>query len=245
MTTDEQGRFDLLRQGPCVPPEYVEEFYGLPWPFQDDLLRDFENWSSRIRKRTHCPEGLVSRYELESFMGQARMVSRKWMAARLGMSTESLQDVLSRLQLLGMRPQRYIVYPELISDTLAEDIIPVLPGLRFRTFSDQNSFCSRLHADLRESLKIEIHPLFCTTSVRLQEYPRQFSSHFDCITLEPLSVKHQLWLDFRKPLNLGPDRTSKLFYAENREQLKPYCAGSQEPEDLEIYEGFLAAQGNA
>ena len=49
------------------------------------------------------------------------------------------------------------------------------------------------------------------------DYPRQFASDFDCVTLAPVSGKHQIWLDFHKPLDLPPDRCSKLFYVENRE----------------------------
>jgi hypothetical protein len=63
--------------------------------------------------------------------------------------------------------------------------------------------------------------------------------HLDCLTVEPVSATHQMWLDFRKPLNLPPDRCSKLLYVENRDLLRPYCAGTQEPEDLGEYERFV------
>ncbi len=91
----------------------------------------------------------------------------------------------------------------------------------------------------------KVQPLYCATANRLEDYPRQFASNFDCITLNPVSGKHQVWLDFRKPLNLGPDRCSNLFYVENRDALRPYCAGTQEPDDLEGYVQFLAEQQNA
>ena len=44
---------------------------------------------------------------------------------------------------------------------------------------------------------------------------------------------------FIKPLNLPPDRCSKLVYVENREVLKPFSAGTGEPENLSEYERFL------
>jgi hypothetical protein len=245
MTPDEKERFDRLREGPCVSPQYIKEYYGLPWPFEDELKQDFERWSTKVHRKNQCSEDSVSRYELESFMTQGRLVPLTWMAARLGMVPDSLRELLLHLHELGMRPQRYQVYAELISDSLSEDLVPALPGLKFRTFSDQNSFCSRLHSDLESTLGLKIQPLYCATSTRLKEYERQFASHFDCITLEPLSVKHQVWLDFRKPLNLGPDRTSKLFYVENRKVLRPYSAGSAEPEDLERYKEFIAAHAHA
>jgi hypothetical protein len=159
------------------------------------------------------------------------------------MKTASLDELLSRLDDIGMRSQRYVIYADLVAESLSEDLVPNLPGLRFRTFSDHNSFCQRLHADIEKTLGIKVQPLFCATADRLQDW-RQYASHFDCITLLPVSGRHQLWLDFRKPLNLGPDRCSRLFYAENREALRPYCAGTQEPDDLETYIQFLAGQQN-
>jgi hypothetical protein len=243
MNSEEQQRFDFLRQGPCVPPEYIRDFYGLPWPLPEDVRQDYELSRSQRRKPSNCVNESVSRYELESFMARRNLVPKKWMAARLGMTEVSLDELFARLDELGMRRQRYVVYNDLIADSFSEDLVPNLPSLRFRTFYDHNSFCERLHAELGD--RIEIQPLRCATSERLEEYPRQFASSFDCVTLAAVSNKHQLWLDFRKPLNLNPDRCSKLFYVENREILRPYCAGTQEPDNLDEYVQFLAGQQNA
>lgn len=244
MNAQEQQRFEFLRNGPCVPVQYVHDYYGLPWPLPDELRQDFESWKSRLRKRVACADGALSRYELETFMQQKSVVPKKWMSAQLGMTIESLDSLLHGLKSLGMHIQRYVIYQDLIAQTLSEDLVPNLPGLRFRTFSDHNSFCLRLHAEIKKTLELDIQPLFCATSDKLQDYPRQFASHFDCITLAPLSGKHQMWLDFRKPLNLGPDRCSKLLYAENRDELQPFCAGTHEPDDLGGYMEFLKGQHN-
>lgn len=242
MNAQEEQRFGFLRAGQCVPVEYVREYYGLEWPFVGELLADFEAWAGRLRRREQCGGGGVPRYELEAFMQQQRLLPRKWMGVRLGMTAGSLDRLLAHLHEIGLRPQRYVVYPQLVSEALSEDIVPSLRGLRFRTFSDHNSFCERLHAELAPILGAEVERLFCSTSDRLQEYPRQFANNFDCITLAPVSGKHQMWLDFRKPLSLAPDRCSKLLYAENHEALRPYRAGRQEPDDLAAYEQFLAEQ---
>jgi hypothetical protein len=243
MNVLEQERFDFLRQGPCVPVQYVQDYYGLPWPLADDLHPDFELWRGQLRRPADCGEGNISRYELETFMQQKSVLPKRWLGARLGMKAVSLDRLLSRLKDIGIRPQRYVVYDDLIAESLSEDLVQNLPGLKFRTFSDHNSFCQWLHAELDKVLGIKVQPLFCETATRLQD-SQQFASHFDCITLSAVSGKHQMWLDFRKPLNLGPDRCSKLFYAENRDALRPYCAGTQEPDDLEAYMQFLAGQQN-
>ena len=164
------------------------------------------------------------------------------MAARLGMNLDSFNLLLNHLPDLGMRQQRYEVYPGLISESLTEDIVRNLPGLRFRTFSDHNSFCERLHAELAPILGREVEKLFCATSEVVQDDPKKYANAFDCMTLEPISGRHQMWMDFQKPLNLAPDRCSKLFYSENLVALQPYRAGTQDP-DLEAYQQ-LAEQGH-
>jgi hypothetical protein len=242
MTPEEFQRFDMLRQGPCASSAYVWDYYGLHWPFGGDLISDYDLWRTELKRKNGCVDGTVSRHELEAFLQRKQVLPTKWMAARLGMRASELDSLLGRLPEIGLRPPRYIVYPELISEALADDLVANLPGLRFRTFSDHESFCLRLHEELRQRLGIAIEPLFCATSERIQEYPRRFAKHFDCITLAPLSVKHQLWLSFHKPLLLGPDRCSKLFYVENHEALRPYCAPDREPEELEAYQQFLAGQ---
>jgi len=245
MIEQEQHRFDMLRQGPCMPSEYARDYYGMSWPLPEDVRPDYEAWASRLRCPSSCGEGQFSRYELERFFQQQNITPKKWMGARLGMELTSFDTLLGRLKDIGMQPQRYVVYSDLVAESLFADIVTNLPRLKFRIFSDHNSFCERLHAELAKELEIKVQPLFCATSDRIEDYPRQFASNFDCITLTPLSVKHQVWLDFRKPLNLGPDRCSKLLYAENRDALRSFCAGTQEPDDLEEYTHFFAGQQNA
>ncbi len=242
MTPEEQKRLAFLSQGPCAPPTYIKDFYGLDWPLCGEANEDFARWREKFRRPTGCSEVEPSRFELEMFLQQQRVLSKKWMAVRLGMQIDSLEEILPRLPDLGLRTQRYVVYPEFISDSLLDDLVTHLSGLKFRTFGTNNSFCERLHAELSDSLGIEIQPLFCETSIQLNDDPLWFANTFDCITLKPLSTRHQIWLDFgKKPLALAPDRCSKLFYVENRADLKSYCAGTREPEGLELY-GSLHAE---
>lgn len=245
MTEVELARLGLLTHPPCVPPSYVAGYYGLTWPFQEELSHDFERWRSKLKRPAPCTAENVSRYELETFMQQKKVAPKTWIAARFGMTVDSLNALLSRLPDIELRPQRYVVYDNLISESLTEDIVPNLRQLRFRTFSDQNSFCSRLHTALSEELGLAVVPLFCATSLTMEDYPRQYAYAFDCITCLPLCGKHEMWLDFHKPLHLGPDRCSRLFYAENRHHLRSLLAGTHEPNELPRYERFLRDRRNA
>ena len=244
MNQQEQVRFDMLRNGPCVTVAYLQDYYEIRYPLRDDLHVEFTAWGNTLKRRQLCGDQRISRYELETFIQQQGVIPNKWMAARLGMKLNSFEQLMERIQLLNMRRTRYQVFEELVAETFSEDIVTLLPGMRFRVFSDQNNFCERLHAELEKSLKLKVEPLFCATSVQFQDYPQQYARHFDCITTQPVSGKHQMWLNFRKPLSLSPDRCSKLFYAENRELMQEYRAGIQEP-DLEEYEDYLAGLAHA
>lgn len=244
MTPQEKERLAFLQQGACTPLQYIKDYYGLTWPFEGDLEHDFKIWRKSLQRPKDCEPDSVSRYEIEAFMNQKHVVPTKWMAAMLGMQEHSFQQFADQLENLGLRPKRYLPYENMASRELIEDVVPALRDLRFRTFSDHNSFCTRLHADIAAELELTIEPLYCETSIRLEDHERQFAKYFDCITLEPLSVAHLMWLDFRKPLTLGPDRCSKLFYVENRDDLRGYCAGAGEPDELCIYEKVLEGVAN-
>lgn len=239
MTPEQSQRFDMLRSGPCVPLEYVRDYYGLEWPLSAPAASSFESYAGTLRRRVKCPDGHLSRYELEGFMSRNDLLTKKWMGARLGMSVASLEALLSKLDEFGMQASRYVVGTEFVAESLSEDLTRHVPGLRFRTFGDHTAFCERLHVEVQKAIGLKVDRLFCTTSTRLEDYPRRFAAHFDCLTLEPLSTKHSAWLDFRKPLNLPPDRCSKLLYVENRDVLKSFSAGSGEPENLSEYERFV------
>lgn len=243
---DALQRLAILRQGPCVPADYIRDYYGLPWPFTGDLQHDFEIWRGGLRRPVHCEGDAFSRFEIEGFMEQRRIVPRKWMAASLGMTEGSLDELLTRLPQLGLRPSRYLPYNDLVATDLVDDLVGAIPALRYRTFGDHNTFCARLHSELQSkeapSLGIQVEPLYCATALELGEELPQFAKHFDCLTLEPLSEKHAVWLDFGKPLSLAPDRCSKLFYAAHRTELSQYCAGHMEPDNIGHYEQFVAAE---
>jgi hypothetical protein len=187
---------------------------------------------------------MVSRVALEKFMRAKSIIPRKWMAARLGMDVASFEIVAGKLDDLGLRTPRYVPYDQFAAENLSEDIAQSLPSLRFQLVGDSNDFCLRLHKGLHDLLGISVTELFCKTSDELQEDSRQFANTFDCLTLEPLSTKHAVWLDFGKPLTLGPDRISKLFYAENREEILPVLAGSSEPRDLANYMTMVSNRGD-
>jgi hypothetical protein len=219
-----------------VDVDFLRETHGIDWPPDGQFERDFGAWLASLRGASPCEGGKAHRYAFEMFLQSQRLLTRNYAAARLGMQPESLDRLLPELPRIGLS-KRYAVYRGISDESVSEDLVRTLPGLRFRTFGTHDSFCELLHAALQQALKLEIRPLFCATADQLGDQ-RMYASTWDNITLLPLSVKHSLWLDFKKPLDLSPDRCSKLFFARNRDELRPHLAGSEEPRDIRYYIDF-------
>ena len=222
-------------QCPCVDVDFLRETHGIDWPPDEQFGRDFDAWSASLRGATPCEGGKAHRYAFEMFLQSQRLLTRKYAAAGLGMEPDSLDRLLPELPRIGLS-KRYAVYRGITDESVSEDLVRTLPALRFRTFGTHDSFCEVLHGALHEALKLEIRPLFCATAKELSE--QMYASTWDNITLLPLSVKHSLWLDFKKPLALSPDRCSKLFFARHYNELRPHLAGREEPRDLRYYIDF-------
>ncbi len=230
--------FGMLTSGPCIPDEYLLRYYGLRRPFSPAAEKAYTRYVGTLRRPDSCQDDYISRYDLEGFLSRGSLLSKKWMGAQLGMEEESLSGLLEMLDVLGMQRSRYELGEEFIADSLSEDLVRHIPALRFRTFGSHNDFCKRLHDELARN-GLDVKRLFCATSKIMEEEPVHYAAYFDCLTWAPLSVAHSTWLNFGKPINLAPDRCSKLFYVENRELLKPYLMGSEEADRLAEYEKRL------
>lgn len=218
---------------PCVDVEFLAQTHAISWPPDDQFSHDFATWSATLRKPPQCGEGEVHRHAFERFTQSRKLLTRAYVSARLGMQPESLDKLLLELPRIGLS-KKYEVYQGIVDESLSEDLVSSLKGLRFRTFGNHDSFCELLHEALHEALGLTIQGLFCATADELGEQ-RMYASTWDNITLRPLSVKHSVWLDFKKPLSLAPDRCSKLFFARHYDELKEYLASREEPRDLRLY----------
>jgi hypothetical protein len=250
MPDDVQHRFDML-QGRFIDTDYVVDYFGIDDILGNvDLVADMARYRAAFDNAPAQPD-MIDRYVLEGFLQARRLLPKQWAAARLGMKPAMLDRIiLHRMDLPTPLRKQYIEYECLVEEGIAEELIRVLPLLRFKTFYDHESFCGQLHMALRQALNIseadmQSGALWCATddalnTVGLGDYPRRYGFHFDCLTCEPLSVAHAIWLDFEKPLTLSPDRCSKLTFVRYHEDLGAWAAGTRAPDDLERYEEFAA-----
>jgi hypothetical protein len=231
MTPDQTQRLRLL-QGEWAPSSLVRQLYGLD-PEDGAVMGRVRSWATRLSAaRALERPGAVNRYVLETFFQVAGLMPLAWAAARLGMDTVSFEKALAALVRKQEIDSRYIDEngdaPRLIEASLIKTFYALFPALQSRIFSDHDDFCARLHKELRGSYGVDVQPIKCVTSVRLVgEKKADFAHEFDVITLEPIGIRYQVWLDFHKPLNLRPDACSMLLYSRERRALRPFLLGEE------------------
>ena len=228
MTPEQRERFRHL-QDPWCSYGLLRELYGIDLSKDQALEAALRSWGHRQERQVLKPGELANRYVLETFFQIMRLLPKKIAAVRLGMNASSLERVEE-----GLKPQGYLLTSPL-SDQLAEesrlrDIVEFLPSMSFATSGSHNDFCASLHEAICIELKLEAEALHCVTSVARGESPVHYASDFDDITLEPIGVQYQVWLNSRKPMYLRPDRCAVKTYAENLEVLRDHLFSGEEPQ---------------
>jgi hypothetical protein len=121
---------------------------------------------------------------------------------------------------------------QFVGEKIDHDILGQIDEFRFRTFTSHNNFCLRIHDAIEQTFQLKIEPEFDVTSRFLSNDQNEwdYAHDWDAITLKPVSLQYQVWLDLGKPMNLRPDCCSKLFYVLEKDILKDYVAGTGEPD---------------
>jgi hypothetical protein len=213
MTSEEQVRLDFLLQNKPLDDKYLFDYYGVK-ELNNDFMHDFN-----IFKRLE--EHIVNRHNFEEFLKRNRLLPKKFAACDMGMTTNSLEEILGMLNKIGMNRGRYEVYTHFLDEKFCHDLQEHLGNLRFKLRHNHNDDCEMLHEALSE-LKITVDPLYCATNP-----VHKYAMVFDCITLKPIANPYILWMEFGKPMNMSADKISKLFFKENVEILKQYIIGNE------------------
>jgi len=175
----------------------------------------------------------IDRHELETFFQLNDVRPRKWAAIELAMSQDSLDQILDALvgAVLPIQPVSSISR-QLIDNKTINDLYKWFPRLRHKTFSSHSSMCKALHEAIHQEYAIDVEVLYCTTSSIIEPDEPDLAMYFDAITLEPVGLRYEIWLDFRKPVNLKPDCCSLKFYARERSVLQPFVYKGNDPEAI-------------
>lgn len=231
MTPEQQARLQALTN-PWSSYGLVQELYDLDLTRDEALLGALRSWAARRNKPAVevVKPNLVHRHHLETFLQVMKLRPMKLAAAMLGMETASLRQVEEALKPQGF----YVTSP--LSEQLAEEprlreITRFFSSLADRAFPDHDAFCRRLHEAIAQETGIQVRELRCVTSQALHEQPPQYAHEFDVLTLEPIGLKYQVWLDFSgKPAFLKPDCCATKTYAEDQALLGKYLLAGEQPE---------------
>ena len=212
----------------------VYKFYGVGFPLQVNRTQGkIVAWKNRFHPNEDLfkdPQ-LVNCFLLERYFQWAEIIPVKWAAVRLGMTKDSFEAVLARMNDLSILDFT-LQTQQFVSKRMIENFRTFFPSSYFHRgeeHNEHNDFCAQLHHAIRDEFNIDVIHLKCVTSAALGESPSDFSYDFDSITGEPLGLKYQVWLDFGKPHTLAPTACSLLFYAQNEKELKQYLFNGREP----------------
>jgi hypothetical protein len=202
-------------RNPWCTVAVAKQLLGLD--FTDDrLFAMTRSWCSRYRGRDPFRQDgglMIHRHDVETFLLQKSLTSWRNAAIYLGMSEDDLRETVDHLS--GSDIYNTIEDPhnkQLVRKREAELLFQYFLKLGNRAFSDHSKMCEHLHAAIREELKIEIGPIYCATSLALNEDTPEFATRFDSLNGTPVGNRYQLWLDTKKPINLIPDVCSLTTY---------------------------------
>jgi len=160
--------FNAIR-GKTVTTSLLKAYYGTGDEFFQVFLRDKQFWDNNggEKKRMQCENGAVDRNLFVRFMRHKKVTPKKFAGLSLGISSMSFDDVVSRLEMIGLVPQRYTFYPDVVGENLVQDIEDALPGINRNSIDDEideQHFYRDVHKAIEKEMGIKkIAPVYCST----------------------------------------------------------------------------------
>jgi hypothetical protein len=237
MEAEREARLKAL-MSPWCPVDLVTDLLGIDLVVDPKLLRTVRSWAGRFRDDERVDRGTngereMHRHALEAFLLQNGLISWKWAAIYCGLETQVLKDVVDHLERRGDVLQvRSDVSDQLVRRREAASLIRAFPSWRNQVFTSHGGMCIALHHAIASELHIEFKPVHCVTSEILEPRFPDVAVAFDAITMDPVGLRYQVWLDTKKPVSLAADVCSLKFYAENQAALRPYVMQGGEPERI-------------
>jgi hypothetical protein len=145
-----------------------------------------------------------------------------------------LKDAVDRLEGAGDLVQvRSGVSDQLVRQREAASLFRAFPSLRNKVFASRSGMCIVLYSAIKSDLNIDVTPLSCITSAILEPEDPDIAVAFDAITMDPVALRYQVWLETNKPVNLAADVCSVKFYAQSEAGLREHIMKGGEPETID------------
>ncbi len=232
MDDTQRRRFDALMQENCGE-KLIQDLYGISRSDDTSFFLRYLVWGQRLGVRPVDTSGRINRHMFETFLQRMKLVPVRLAGARSGMTEVAFRKTMEILAIQGITDAEFEATKCVVSEGFVRDLSNQFKALQFRTFGSHDDYCRRLQQALADEFKIEVEPLYCVTSQKLGENPADFAYEFDAITLDPIGLRYQVWLDTKKPMNLRPDVCSLWFYVREETALKQYLPFDEPPHQLD------------
>jgi hypothetical protein len=227
LTDDQTRRLAVLRQ-PFCPGSLVTELSGIDLLTNEPLWRRYQAWLRRTRANSLAggeTQERLNRHWWEIFLQRERIVPTQVAAARMGMATASLNQLHAALALEGLVDLEHERDEDVVSEGFLKDLRGAFRATRDRIFADHEDCCRRLHQAASLEVGVAVEPLRCASARVLGQ--DMFARGFDAITLEPVSLSYEVWLDTGKPMSLRRDLCGLVTYVRSEQQLASIAFGDQ------------------
>ena len=241
------ARLEIIKSRRWFKDQFIK-WYGVDlWASGCSPAAQFKVWASRFDDGSNCmsPDD-IDRWKFERFL-----VAREWLptnqaALQFGMSVEQFDEVLKGLVSKDLIDEKMIdiethgIFPS----NFLRDLPKRLPSFPRKIFTSHSSYVREFHVAIKKDLGLHVVLLVCEASRFLGDSPPEVAYECDIITSIPISISHQVWLDFGKPLALKPDACSVLTYLRHESLLSEYSMGGPEDGKLESVRNILTRQKN-
>ncbi len=224
LTHDEAARLaNLLTEWLPIPS--MIDIVGVD-PTDSFVQPSARAFATRMRREYQDKSGRFSRYVLEMWLQQSRLLPFHSAALRLGMTDPSLRSLLEALFNSGLVPDIGSHLPQsLVPEDLIRSFHRTFQSLRGRTFSTQSDFCGRLHEAAQLELALRIDPVYCEVS-KIIDQERDYGYYECAVSHVPVGLRYAEAMDTKKPLRLAPDEVSWLALCRGYDEIKPHLMGT-------------------
>jgi hypothetical protein len=239
--------------------DYAKVLYGIDFNSEknSELLESLKAIEKRGNSKLNIidfSKQLVQRESFELALQELNVYSIKDGAAKLGLTAEKLLQITEAMIISGGFSEKRIFLDKnfLIYESFIKSFHKYFEKSSNVLFSNFDSFCNILHEAINESGKYGLvkdeDKIWCKTSEMLNNIDPSESVYFgyeyDPISLEPVSLCYQVWLETKKNISLQPDICSLYTYARFPKLFSAYANNQHEIEKSERYVKLRTLLGN-
>jgi hypothetical protein len=200
--------------------DLIKNYYGFDikkihkTPLFETILAWTNNNNLNFVKGNH-----YNRVILEKYFKESGLIPIKLAAIKLGMEEKSFRKVMDKMVEKAIFPRpSWNIENELITESTIKDFGRFFKNLKNSVFSSDNDFIFKTHQTIKETLDIDVEPLFCSISKLLNECPIKYAQQFCILSFEPLSSHNRIWVNFYRNTLIMDSCSPKIYIEDESNQ---------------------------